>query len=215
MSNTVRGGARVQTLEISRWFLAAFFSGVALFYTVTILRKKARAGRSPVIRGERGSLHRAIHDTFALFRAAILLVCLARVPYPQVDAWLLPLRWLWHPVVIVSGCFLISASFVAIVWMHRGMGAQWRSGIDEEATDQERLIETGPFAYSRNPMFLCIQAAQLGLFLALPTVFTLVCLIVGVLAIHLQVRLEERHLASRFGEAWQAYAARVPRWIIR
>ncbi|HYN39689.1 MAG TPA: hypothetical protein VES39_10600, partial [Rhodospirillales bacterium] len=120
----------MEAVEISRWFLAIFLSGVALFYTVTILRKKRRAGRSPVIRGEAGSLHRLIHDTFAVFRAAIFLVCLVRVPVPALDAWLLPIRWLWQPAVILGGNTLMLVSFLAIVGLHAGMGAAWRSGID-------------------------------------------------------------------------------------
>lgn len=204
----------METVAVARWFLAAFFAGVALFYTTAILRKKRRMGRSPVIRGDKGSLHRLIHDTFAVFRALILLVCIIRVPFPKIDDWLLPFPSLWHPAVILSGCALMLTSFIAIVWLHIGMGGLWRSGIDTERAGGGRLIETGAFAYSRNPMFLCIQAAQLGLFLALPSAFTAICLVVGVVAIQMQVRLEERHLAARFGEAWRAYAARVPRWLI-
>jgi protein-S-isoprenylcysteine O-methyltransferase Ste14 len=205
----------LQAADLSRWFLAAFFSSVALFYTATILRKKRRLGRSPVIRGHKGTRHRLIHDVFVVFRAAILLVCLIRVPFPQIDVWLVPLPWMWHPAVIVSGCALMLASFAAIIWLHNSMGADWRSGINEHGDGRSRLIERGAFAWSRNPMFICIQLAQLGLFLALPTIFTLVCLIVGIAAIHAQVRLEERHLEARFGDTWRSYAARVPRWIIR
>lgn len=205
----------MQAADLSRWFLAAFFSGVALFYTGAILRKKQRLGRSPVTRGERGSLHWLIHNVFVVFRAAILLVCLIRVPFPQIDAWLVPLLWMWHPAVIFSGCALMLASFAAIIWLHNSMGADWRSGIEEHADRRGRLIDTGAFAYSRNPMFICIQLAQLGFFLAMPTIFTLVCLIVGIAAIHAQVRLEERHLEARFGDVWRSYVARVPRWIIR
>lgn len=205
----------IQTVDIARWFLAAFFSSVALFYTATILRKKRRMGRSPVIRGDKGSLHRVIHDTFAVFRGLILLVCILRVPFPRIDDWLLPFRSLWHPAVIFSGCALMLTSFIAIVWLHTGMADLWRSGIDTERAGGERLIVDGAFAHCRNPMFLCIQAAQIGLFLALPSVFTAVCLLVGTVAIQMQVRLEERHLAGRFGDAWRSYAARVPRWLIR
>jgi protein-S-isoprenylcysteine O-methyltransferase Ste14 len=205
----------LQAADLSRWFLAAFFSGVALFYTTAILRKKRRLGRSPVTPGEKGTRHRLIHNVFVVFRATILLVCLIRVPFPQIDAWLFPLLWFWHPAAIVSGCALMLASFIAIIWLHNSMGADWRSGIEEHADDRGQLIESGAFAWTRNPIFIGIQLAQLGFFLALPTVFTLVCLIIGVAAIHAQVRLEERHLEARFGDVWRSYAARVPRWIIR
>jgi protein-S-isoprenylcysteine O-methyltransferase Ste14 len=63
-------------------------------------------------------------------------------------------------------------------------------------------------------MMLCVIAAQVGLFLALPTLFTLVCLVLGVWAVTAQVGVEERLLRQRFGESYNAYAARTPRWLI-
>jgi protein-S-isoprenylcysteine O-methyltransferase Ste14 len=64
-------------------------------------------------------------------------------------------------------------------------------------------------------MFLLIQLAQFGFFLSLPSVFTLVCLVVGMAAIHAQARLEERHLAAHHGEAYRRYRETTPRWLIR
>jgi protein-S-isoprenylcysteine O-methyltransferase Ste14 len=200
-------------IEFSRWFLALFFPFVAAFYTTAIIVRKRRLGRSPVIKGERGSLHLLIHFTFSLFRAAILVVCVARLPYPQIDEWLLPFRPLWLAEVVLAGNGLIAASFTAIVALHSSMGRSWRSGI--EANGPAELLTSGAFAYCRNPMFLFIQLAQLGLFLSLPTGFTLLCLIVGVAAIQTQVRLEERHLEARHGDLYRRYKAEVPRWLPR
>jgi protein-S-isoprenylcysteine O-methyltransferase Ste14 len=197
--------------DFSRWFLAIFFVLVAGFYTTAILLKKWRAGRSPVIRGEPGSRHRIVHDTFSVFRALILLVCVARVPWPQLDRVLVPIAPLWVPPVILAGNGLITVSFALILIIHHRMGVAWRSGIEPQGPD--RLITHGWFAISRNPTFLLIQAAQLGLFLSLPTLFTLVCLVVGIAAIQAQVRLEERHLQARWGAAYEEYRRRVPRWL--
>lgn len=93
------------------------------------------------------------------------------------------------------------------------MADDWRSGIDEVRPG--RLITEGPFAWSRNPIALLVQTAQLGLFLSLPSVFTLVCLVVGVWVMQSQVRLEEADLERRLGDAYRAYKARTPRWLGR
>ena len=53
---------------------------------------------------------------------------------------------------------------------------------------------------------------QLGLFLAVPSLFTLACLLLGAGTLLHQARLEEAQLAERFPEAFAAYAARVPAW---
>jgi protein-S-isoprenylcysteine O-methyltransferase Ste14 len=204
-------GGWVKAVEFSRWFLAVFFLLVAGFYTTTILVKKRRAGRSPVVRGKPGSLHRRVHDTFTVFRALILVVCVTRVPWPGLDAALLPITPLWTPLVILTGNALMAVSFAVIVIIHHRMGAHWQSGI--EPGGPSRLITDGWFRFSRNPTFLFIQVAQLGLFLSLPSAFTLLCLVVGVAAIQVQVRLEEHHLQERWGEAYRAYMRRVPRWV--
>lgn len=201
----------MKAVEFSRWFLAVFFLVVAGFYTTTILLKKRRAGRSPVIRGKPGSLHRRVHDTFSVFRALILIVCVARVPWPGVDVVLLPITPLWTPLVILAGNALMAISFALIVTIHSSMGTDWQSGI--EPGGPQRLITDRWFRFSRNPTFLFIQAAQLGLFLSLPSAFTLICLVVGVAAIQIQVRLEERHLLERWGNAYREYQRRAPRWV--
>ncbi len=75
------------------------------------------------------------------------------------------------------------------------------------------LITTAPFTFSRNPMMLGVIVAQLGLFLALPTIFTSVCLAVGIWAVNAQTRVEERALRDRFGAKYQDYEERTPRWL--
>lgn len=203
----------ISASEFSRWFLAAFFIVVAIFYTVRICLGSRPSGRSPVTPGPPGSRHFAVHTVFRLFRAAILVVCVLRVPWPELDAWLGPLEALWRPWLLITGNLLLLLSFSALLYVHFYMAENWRSGIDDQGTGP--LITTGPFALSRNPMFTLVQLGQLGLFLSLPSVFTLICLIVGVGAIQVQVRLEEEHLAKRHGQAYRAYRARVPRWLWR
>jgi protein-S-isoprenylcysteine O-methyltransferase Ste14 len=200
----------VEAEALSRWFLAIFFVVVALFYTVSISLKTRRAGVSPVTFGRFPGRHWLIHTTFRVFRALILVVCLIRLPYPQFDRVLVPFERLWMPALLLSGNAIMLASFAGLIWLHRAMGSHWRSGIP--AGEAEPLITTGAYALSRNPMFLLIQLAQIGFFLSLPSVFTLVCLGVGMAAIHAQARLEERHLEAHHGDAYRRYAERTPRW---
>jgi protein-S-isoprenylcysteine O-methyltransferase Ste14 len=202
----------VAAADFTRWFLALFFVGVAAFYTVRILVAKHRMHASPVYSGEPGSLHWTTHTVFRVFRALILGVCLARLVWPELDRYLVTFDALWRPVVLILGCSLLGAGFLAVILIHFYMGEDWRSGT--RAEDGTRLITTGPFTVSRNPMMLCVIAAQVGLFLALPTLFTLVCLVLGVWAVTAQVGVEERLLRQRFGESYNAYAARTPRWLI-
>ena len=202
----------VQAVEFTRWYLAIFFVCVSAFYIVRILVMKRRMHRSPVYAGSPGTLHFATHTTFRVFRILILAVCVVRLPWPALDRYLMTLEFLWHPFVLMLGNAMLLVGFFATLGIHVYMGENWRSGTRDD--DQTPLITTGPFAISQNPMMLCVIVAQIGLFLALPTIFTLVCLIVGVLAVSAQVDVERRSLERRFGDIYEDYTARTPRWLI-
>lgn len=196
---------------VTRWLPGAFFIFVAGFYTIRILVLRARRGRSPVFSGHPFSAHFLTHAAFRVFRVLILAVCVARAVRPEVDVWLGPIAPLWRPEVMLAGDGLMLLGFVWAVAVHFFMAAEWRSGVPEEGGT--RLLTGGPFRQTRNPMMLGVMVAQLGLFFAIPSLFTLVCLVVGIAAVQVQVRVEERALAARHGAAYDAYRTRTPRWI--
>ncbi len=199
-------------VDFTRWFLALFFLFVADFYTVRVVVLKVRMGESPVYSGRFGTLHWGTHAAFRVFRVLILGVCLVRLIWPDFDRYLVTFNALWHPFVLILGSGLLLAGFSSVVAVHGYMGEDWRSGTRSE--DRTRLITRGPFAFSRNPMMLSVIVAQVGLFLALPSLFTLICLVFGVWAVTAQVGVEERLLKQRFGEDYDAYLANTPRWLI-
>ena len=91
------------------------------------------------------------------------------------------------------------------------MGASWRIGIDAAA--QPPLVRSGLFALSRNPIFLGMRLALLGLFLALPTGATLAILLLGEVLMQVQVRLEEAHLSEALGRNMKPIADSTRRWL--
>lgn len=76
------------------------------------------------------------------------------------------------------------------------------------------LIETGPFAFTRNPLYLALTFAYMGVAFAARSALPL-----GVLPAVLQVmsvgviEREERYLQRKFGEGYRKYMDRVPRWL--
>ena len=76
------------------------------------------------------------------------------------------------------------------------------------------ILTTGPFAVTRNPLYLGLAALHLGGALAIPSLWALVGLPVAILAVAWGAILpEERYLRSKFGEGYEAYARRVRRWL--
>lgn len=80
-------------------------------------------------------------------------------------------------------------------------------------TPPERLVTSGPFALSRNPMYLGHLIFLAGLALSLRSWLAVIFLVVTALRLVRRVRRDEQRLAERFGEAYLEYRARVKRWI--
>jgi len=76
------------------------------------------------------------------------------------------------------------------------------------------LVDEGPFALVRNPLYLGNIALWVGFALIARLVWMapLLALVLG-LEYHAIVRWEERLLTSRLGAAYRDYMTRVPRWI--
>jgi hypothetical protein len=77
----------------------------------------------------------------------------------------------------------------------------------------EGLVADGPYRHVRNPLYLGTQLLMIGMGLLTSRLGALV-LIGGGLLFHLRlIGREEAALAAAQGEAFRAYAARVPRFI--
>lgn len=76
------------------------------------------------------------------------------------------------------------------------------------------LVRSGPYRFSRNPIYLGNTLAMIGLGLALRWGWLLFLVPVTIAAVNwLAVAREEAHLEQRFGIAWKDYAAKVRRWL--
>lgn len=149
--------------------------------------------------------------TFKVFQWVIWGVCVARVFDPGIDRWLWVLDSLTNPFMNIAGLTLLLTGTVGVVWAHFALGASWSSGVNAKA--QLSLVETGIYYYSRNPIFMSVMLCQLGFFLLLPSIFSLICLLLGCFFIIRQVTVEERFLTQRFGAAYQHYQSATPRWL--
>lgn len=80
----------------------------------------------------------------------------------------------------------------------------------------ERLVVVGLYRYSRNPMYVSVSLVLLGWAATFGSPGLLGYALAVMVAFHLRVVFgEEPWLAARYGEAWQQYCAKVPRWLVR
>lgn len=154
------------------------------------------------------------HDfVVRLFRVVVLLALVAVFAYvlaPNLFFYLGPILWLDNSLSAIIGIVLLVVSFVWTVLAQIQMGNSLRIGIDED--NKTALVQTGIFGVSRNPIFLKLLVAFMGLFLITPNALTLVVLALSVALIGVQVRLEEDFLTSVHGDAYRAYCQTVRRW---
>jgi len=91
------------------------------------------------------------------------------------------------------------------------MGEAWRIGIDTE--HRTPLVQKGIFCISRNPIYIGVVITLSGLFLIIPNALTLLILIVDLVLIGVQVRLEEEHVGEMYPREYAEYCQHVRRWL--
>ena len=76
------------------------------------------------------------------------------------------------------------------------------------------IIESGPYRFTRNPMYLQLMIICIGFSVILqnPWILLLTPLAAGVLQ-ELAIRPEEAYLERKFGDTYLAYKRRVRRWL--
>jgi protein-S-isoprenylcysteine O-methyltransferase Ste14 len=77
----------------------------------------------------------------------------------------------------------------------------------------DHVITTGPYRYTRNPMYLGHLIFLAGLAILFWSWFGLIVLVLRALWFQRRVRRDEARLEKIFGEEYSAYCARVKRWI--
>jgi protein-S-isoprenylcysteine O-methyltransferase Ste14 len=116
-----------------------------------------------------------------------------RLPWPawigQVCGWPLLLAGLW------LGAWAVRAA----------------AGVDLDRPDQ--LVDRGPYAFSRNPMYLAWTVGYVGVALVAGTAWPLLLLPVVLVLTHVAVIREERFLERSFGAAYHNYKASVRRYL--
>ena len=77
-----------------------------------------------------------------------------------------------------------------------------------------RLVTSGPYRFTRNPMYLGLTLAYLGGTVLVNSVWPLLLLPLVLLVLTVAViRREERYLAAAFADEYAAYRRRVRRWL--
>lgn len=122
-----------------------------------------------------------------------------------------PLVLVPHPVARWAGAALMVAGMVIV---RRGIATMRRAGTNVPPNRPATVIVTsGPFGWSRNPLYVGLYIAFIGISLLINTLWGVIVLIPLFALMHYGVILrEERYLAAKFGTPYADYRARVRRY---
>lgn len=108
------------------------------------------------------------------------------------------------------GTFILTA--VGLVYMiyffkkHQTEIEPWRS--------TERILTSGPFRFSRNPIYLLSCGIPIGLAFGYHTYWPLIMLPPSILIVqYWAIVREEKYLEAKFGEEYLSYKSKVRRWL--
>ena len=193
-------------------YLFIFF--ILYFFLVFVLRsfllwKKTKV--NPLTFNKGDDAHGYNGKVFGIISIIELVIVSIYAFIPSWHKFLMPFWYLENEYFVYVGWALLIISLL-FVWFAQGnMRESWRIGIDEE--NKTALVTDGFFSFSRNPIFLGIMIANIGLFLVLPNAFILLIIALSTVSINTQIRLEEEFLKKEFGNQYTEYLSKVNRWI--
>lgn len=141
---------------------------------------------------------------------ALVAVALGLLLDYVAPAYLLDVLLSWGTRIIL-GIELIAAGLALIMIARRTFQA---AGTRVEPwKPSTTVVTTGVFAWLRNPMYVGGTAALIGLAILLASNWMVVTTVILALVLHFGVvKREERYLEAKFGDAYRAYKAHVPRY---
>ena len=105
------------------------------------------------------------------------------------------------------GCFIFLLGMVAFLWVLVHLRDAFR-GTVAPVTDQ--LVTTGPYRWTRHPLYLSMIITLVGIAIALRSLWGVVGVFVLFMpAVVYRAKLEEGALSIKFGSAWNDYVNRT------
>lgn len=123
----------------------------------------------------------------------------------------LPVPWLPRLLRNFLGSSLLGGALLIITFAFRNMKQAGTNVNPAEPTTA--LVTTGPYLFSRNPLYLGLTMFYAGIAL-LGNLFWSILLLPVIVRVVNQgvIKREERYLENKFGEQYKQYKERVPRW---
>lgn len=147
-------------------------------------------------------MQRLLPPVLLLFCAAAMVLAQFFFPMTQIAPW---------PIRLIALLPLVLGMFIAVVGKQQFV----KQGTNLYTfNDPDKMITTGLYAYSRNPMYLGFVIVAFSIALLLGSLIPLgIALIHWVVVDRWYISFEEKRMVEKFGENYNDYKKRVRRWI--
>jgi protein-S-isoprenylcysteine O-methyltransferase Ste14 len=127
--------------------------------------------------------------------------------------WLMPLPFL--PVNLPAGSLGAMVFVLALALFGWAIVTISSAGSNVPTTrPTTTIVESGPYRFTRNPIYIAMFLALIGLAVAFDSLWLFITLVPFALVIRYGVvAREEAYLERKFGDAYRGYRTRVRRWV--
>lgn len=129
------------------------------------------------------------------------------------------LHFFFSPLRIFSDNFsnnliavpLLAVGFILNFWAKKTLKAH---GVHPRFQSVKKLVSSGPYYYTRNPLYISVLLFYLGFSFAFNSFWPIILIPLPVAFLYWRVILmEEAYLESEFGKEYVEYRKKVRRWI--
>lgn len=139
-----------------------------------------------------------------IFLAFLIVGLLLSAIFPT-DLLPIALRLILGVAVMAIGLFIASRAFRVMRDAHTPI---------DPFEPTSAIVDDGPYRFSRNPIYLSLALAYLGLAIIVNAVWAIVLWpLVFIAVTYIIVVREEKYLEAKFGEVYTQYKSKVRRWI--
>ena len=120
--------------------------------------------------------------------------------------------WPYNSTFVTVGIIMYICGMILAIWAKITQGGSWGPPKSHDIHKQQKLITSGPFGFSRNPIYVSFTLIYIGYAIAIRS-WLIVLRIPLLLYFYKSAFAEEKNLEKLFGEEYVKYKKRVPRFL--
>lgn len=120
-----------------------------------------------------------------------------------------------HDSGLALGIVLMTSGYAGTLLCYRALGDSWRIGVNRK--ERTSLVLSGPYRFVRHPIYLFQMMILAGAAMLIPTLFSLILLVIHFISSSIKASDEETHMLKVYDAEYREYCTRTgrffPKWL--